>query len=532
MSKFKILASDKLSKDGIAIIQKAGFTIDSKVGLSEDELVKIIGEYDALIVRSETKVTPKIIEAGKKLKIIGRAGVGVDNIDMPSATARGIIVVNSPEGNTIAAAEHTVAMMLAMARKIPQAYSSLVKEHKWDRAKFKGVELYGKLLGVVGLGKIGSHVAKCSLGMGMKVIAYDPFTSQEHAEHLGVKLLTDLDEVLKTADFLTFHIPKTAETKNMINKDKFAIMKDGVRIINCARGGIIVEKDLAEAVHSGKVAGAAIDVFETEPTTESPLFNEENIVSVAHLGASTEEAQVNVAIDVAEQIVTVLNGGDASAPVNIPTMRPALMEPVRPYLKLAERLGKFMGQIIDGSITEIEIIYKGDISKILPTPLTTIVLKGLLEGINPEGIVNFVNAPLIAKTRNIKIKESKTEMLDDYSNAITVKVTGSKDVLSVSGTVFATIGERIYEVNGLILEAIPEGNLLMVSNEDTPGIVGSIGVLLGQNKINIGGMQVGRDKAKGNAVMLINVDSDIADDVLKQITKIKGISTPAKLIKF
>lgn len=532
MSKFKVLASDKLSKDGIEIIKKAGFEIDSKTGLPEDELVKIIGDYDALIVRSETKVTPKIIKAGKKLRIIGRAGVGVDNIDLPSATAQGIIVVNSPEGNTIAAAEHTLAMMLSMARKIPQAYCSLVKDHQWDRSKFKGVELYGKTLGVVGLGKIGSHVAKCSIGLGMKVIAYDPFASQEHADNLGATLLKNIDEVLKNADFLTFHIPKTAETKNMINKEKFALMKKGVKIVNCARGGIIVEKDLAEACQSGQVGGAAIDVFETEPTTESPLFGLDNVVAVAHLGASTEEAQVNVAIDVAEQIVEVLKGGDASAPVNIPTMKPALMEPVRPYIKLAEKLGKFLGQVIEGSISEIEVIYKGDLAKIEIAPLTTVVVKGVLEGINPEGIVNFVNAPLIAKEKNIKIKESKTETLDDFSNAITLKVFTQKGVHRVTGTVFATIGERIVSVDGFNLEAIPEGNLLMVANEDTPGIVGKIGVVLGENKINIAGMQVGRDKVNGNAVMLINIDSELPDSVLKTISAIKGIRDSARLIKF
>jgi D-3-phosphoglycerate dehydrogenase len=532
MTKFKVLASDKLSKDGMEIVKKAGFEIEQKTGLPEDELVKIIGDYDALIVRSETKVTPKIISAGKRLKIIGRAGVGVDNIDLPAATAQGIIVVNSPEGNTIAAAEHTVAMMLSMARKIPQAYVSLVKEHQWDRAKFKGVELYGKVLGVVGLGKIGSHVAKCAVGMGMKVIAYDPFSSQTHAEKIGVKLLTNLDEVLKTSDFLTFHIPKTAETKNMINKDKFAIMKKGVRLVNCARGGIIVESDLAEACKSGQVAGAALDVFEKEPTTESPLFGLDNVVAVAHLGASTEEAQVNVAIDVAEQIVEVLNGGDASAPVNIPTMKPALMEPVRPYIKLAEKLGRFLGQVMSGTISEIEVSYKGDIAKIDPSPLTTICLKGILEGMNPEGIVNFVNAPLIAKEKNIKIKESKSETLDDFTNAITLKIFTAKEVHRVTGTVFSTIGERIVEVDTYNLEAVPEGNLLMVSNEDTPGIVGQIGVILGENKINIAGMQVGRDKVNGNAVMLINVDSDIPESVLKKISAIKGIKGSAKLIKF
>ena len=530
----KVLASDKLSKDGITVFEKAGLQVDLKTGLPEDELVKIIPEYDALIVRSETKVTPKIIKAGKKLKIIGRAGVGVDNIDLSAATEQGIIVVNSPEGNTIAAAEHTLAMMLSMARKIPQAYNTLVKEHKWDRSQFQGVELYGKTLGVVGLGKIGSHVAKCCLGMGMQVIAYDPFVSKESAESRGITL-KKLDEVLQEADFITLHIPKTAETKNLINKEKFALMKKGVRLVNCARGGVVVEADLAAALASGQVAAAAIDVFEDEKkATESPLLTAElpTLVAVPHLGASTAEAQINVAVDVAQQIVSVLQGGSASAPVNIPTMKPALLEPVKPYLKLAEQMGKFVGQVVKDTFSEVEINYKGEIAAIDPSPLSTIVLKGILEGMNPEGNVNFVNAPLIAKEKNITVKQSKSETAQDYANEIEIIVSTKKGKETVRGTLLASIGERIISVNGFPVSIMPGGMILLFLHQDKPGIVGKLGTILGEAKVNIAGMQVGREKTGGKAIMLINIDNTIADTVLAKITKIDGVIDTPKVVQF
>ncbi|MDR2431016.1 MAG: phosphoglycerate dehydrogenase [Candidatus Margulisbacteria bacterium] len=530
----KVLASDKLSQDGIAVFEQAGIQLDLKTGLPEDELVKIIPEYAALIVRSETKVTPRIIQAGKNLQIIGRAGVGVDNIDLPSATARGIIVVNSPEGNTIAAAEHTLAMMLSMARKIPQAYQLLVKERKWDRAQFQGVELYGKTLGVVGLGKIGSHVAKCCLGLGMRVVACDPFVSRETAESKGIDL-KKLDEVLEEADFLTLHIPKTAETKGLINKEKFAIMKKGVRIVNCARGGIIIEADLAAALRSGQVAAAAVDVFEDEKKAlESPLLANDlpTLVAVPHLGASTAEAQINVAVDVARQIVTVLTGGSASAPVNIPTMRPALLEPVRPYMELAEQMGKFIGQVVKDTFSEIEINYKGEVAEVDPSPLSTIILKGLLESINPEGLVNFVNAPLIAKEKNISLKQSRAAKVEDYANEIEIIVRTKKGRETVRGTLFTSIGGRIINVNGFTLSAIPQGILLLFTHQDKPGIIGKLGTVLGEAGVNIAGMQVGREKIGGRAIMLINIDNKIEADILAKISRIEGVLETPKVVQF
>ncbi|GBR76192.1 D-3-phosphoglycerate dehydrogenase [Candidatus Termititenax persephonae] len=530
----KVLASDKLSKDGAAVFAKAGIQLDLQTGLSEDELVKIIPEYDALIVRSETKVTPKIIKAGRKLKIIGRAGVGVDNIDLPSATEQGIIVVNSPEGNTIAAAEHTLAMMLSMARKIPQAYHTLVKNHQWNRSAFQGVELYGKTLGVVGLGKIGSHVAKCSLALGMRVLAYDPFVTKEYAESHGIEI-QKLDEVLREADFITLHIPKTNETKGLLNKEKFALMKKGVRIVNCARGGIIVEADLAEALESGQVAGAAIDVFEDEKeATASPLLTKElpTLVAVPHLGASTAEAQINVAVDVAQQIVTVLQGGSASAPVNIPTMRPALLEPVKPYLNLAEKLGRFIGQVVKDTFSAVEINYKGEVAAVDPSPLSTIILKGILESINPEGHVNFVNAPLIAKEKNITVKSTRSEKVHDYANEIEIIVNTKKVQASICGTLFASVGERIINVDGFTLSAIPQGILLIFAHQDKPGIIGKVGNILGESKVNIAGMQVGREKIGGKAIMLINIDNEIDDTTLDKISKIDGLLDKARIVKF
>lgn len=527
----KVLASDKLSKNGLEIVEKAGFTIDMKTGLSEEELVKIIPNYDALLIRSGTTVTAKIIEAAKKLKIIGRAGVGVDNVDLSAATKKGIIVVNSPEGNTIAAAEHTVAMILSLSRNIPQAYVSLVKEHKWDRSKYKGVEVYGKTLGVIGLGKIGSHVAKCMQGMGMKVIAHDPFASKELAASKGIELMK-LEDVLKTGDYLSFHIPKTEETKGLINKEKFEMMKKGVRIINCARGGIIVEDDLAEACKAGQVAAAAVDVFESEPTTESPMFDCENIVAVPHLGASTEEAQENVAIDVAEQVVEVLNGGNASAPVNIPTLKPELIGPVKDYIVLAEKIAKLAGGLCKDVINEISVEYSGDIAEKDVSPLTTVILKEVLAATDQGEAVNFVNAPLIAEEKKIKVKETKVEKVVDFAHLIEVKIKTKNEKRAVAGTLFEKIGERIVAIDGFSINIVPQGTFIVVGNEDKPGFIAGVSTLLGEAKINIASMIVGRSVAGGDAVTVISVDGDVSQDILKDIEKVKHVKGKAAVILF
>lgn len=516
----KVLASDKLEEIGLKMFRDAGIEAEMKTGLPEDELVKIIPEYDALVVRSETKVTPKIIEAGKKLKIIGRAGVGVDNIDLPTATKNGVIVVNSPEGNTVAAAEHTFAMMLSMARMIPQAHGKL-KTCVWDKKSFKGVEVLNKTLGVVGLGKIGRRVASYALGMGMKVIASDPFVTEEYAKGLGVELKS-FDQVIKEADFITFHIPKTKETAGLVNAELIAKMKKGVRLVNVARGGIINEKDLYDALKSKQVAAAALDVFEKEPCESSPLFELENVIVTPHLGASTVEAQINVSVDVVEQIIEVLKGGAARSAVNIPSMKPELLAPVRPFMSIAEKLGGLAAQLADGPISKVTVEYSGEVAENNVSPLTTVVLKGLLSPIL-EVVVNFVNAPLVAKDRGIEIVESKSKEAKDFASLIKVKVTTPKGERSVSGTIFIGAGDRLVEIDSYRVDAVPEGYLLILSNIDKPGMIGKIGNFLGQQNINIAAMDVGRVKVGEKAVMVINVDSAVPDKALAEITKIDGI---------
>ncbi|MFA4966754.1 MAG: phosphoglycerate dehydrogenase [Candidatus Margulisiibacteriota bacterium] len=517
----KVLASDKLAEVGLKMLRDAGFEADMKTGLSEDELVKIIPEYDALIVRSETKVTPKIIEAGKNLKIIGRAGVGVDNVDLPTASKNGVIVVNSPEGNTVAAAEHTWAMLLSMARMIPQAHSKL-KSGVWDKKSFKGVEVLNKTIGVVGLGKIGRRVASYAIGMGMNVLGYDPFVTEEYAKGLGVKL-ADIDTIFKNADFITFHVPKTKETLNLVNAESIKKMKKGVRLVNVARGGIINEQDLAEALKSGQVAGAALDVFEKEPTESSPLFGLDNIVVTPHLGASTIEAQINVAVDVVEQIIEVLKGGAARSAVNIPSMKPELLAPVRPYMSIAEKLGKLASQIVKGAVSKVTVEYSGEVAEFNVAPLTTVVLKGLLEPIM-DLKVNFVNAPLIAKERGIDISEVKNKEVKDFASLISVKVKSEKGDHEVGGTIFEKLGDRLVSIDGFRIDAVPQGYLLIINNIDKPGMIGKVGTFLGQAKINIASMDVGRIKVNEAAVMVLNVDSDVPDKQLSELTKIEGIS--------
>src|SRR3989339_23635 len=462
----------------------------------------------------------KITEAGKNLKIIGRAGVGVDNVDLPTATKNGVIVVNSPEGNTVAAAEHTWAMLLSMARQIPQAHGKL-KAGNWDRKSFKGVEVFNKTLGVVGLGKIGRRVASYALGMGMKVIASDPFVTEAYAKNLGVELKS-FDDVIKEADFITFHIPKNKETAGMVNAAMIAKMKKGVRLVNVARGGIINEKDLYDALKSGRVAAAALDVFEKEPCESSPLFELDNVVVTPHLGASTVEAQVNVSVDVVEQIIEVLKGGAARSAVNIPSMKPELIAPVKPFMGLAEKLGNLAAQLADGPIAKVYVQYSGEVAENEVSPLTTVVLKGLLSPVM-EMVVNFVNAPLVAKERGIEVVESKSKEAKDFASLIRVRVTTPRGERSVSGTIFAGAGDRLVEIDGFRVDAVPEGYLLILSNIDKPGMIGKVGTFLGGQSINIVAVDVGRVKVGEKAVMVLNVDGPVGDKVLADMTKIDGI---------
>src|SRR3989339_1973162 len=524
----KVLAMDKTAEEGLKLLRDAGIEVDAKAGLSEDELVKIIPEYDAMIVRSDTRATPKIIEAGKKLKIIGRAGVGVDNIDLPTATKNGVIVVNSPEGNTVAAAEHSFAMLLSMARSIPQAHSKL-KKGEWDKKSFKGIEVLNKTLGVVGLGKIGRRVASYAIGMGMNVVVFDPYVTEEYAKSIGVELKT-LEDLVKISDFITLHIPKTKETANLINAGMIAKMKKGVRIVNVARGGIINEQDLYDALKSGHVAAAALDVFEKEPTpSDNPLLTLDNIVVTPHLGASTVEAQVNVAVDVVEQIIEVLKGGAARSAVNIPSMKPELIRPVKPYMGIAEKLGALAAQIVKGAVSKVQIEYSGEVAANEVSPLTTSVLKGLLAPMM-DVVVNFVNAPHIAKERGIQVVETKNKETKDFASLISLRLTSDKGEREVGGTVFEGLGDRLVSIDGFKVDAEPAGYVLILSNIDKPGMVGKVGTFLGQNSINIASMDVGRLKVGEKAVMVLNVDAVVSDEILNGLTKLEGISG-ATLVK-
>ena len=516
----KILVSDPVSQEGVAILQKE-FTVDVKVKLPIEELIKIIPEYDGLVVRSETKVTKEVLEAAANLKVIGRAGVGVDNIDVEAATKKGIIVLNAPEGNTIAATEHTMAMMLALARNIPQAHASM-RNKEWARSKFMGVEMRGKTLGILGLGRIGTGVATRALAMEMKVMAYDPFVNAEKAEDLGIEV-AEVDDILAKADFITLHLPKTPQTVNLINKESFAKMKKGVRIVNCARGGVINEADLAEALNTGVIAGAAVDVFAKEPIEQdNPLLEAANIVLTPHLGASTAEAQVGVAVDVAEGIIKALKGEPVTTAVNMAPIPPHVLETIKPYLNLAEKMGCLVVHMAEGRINAIDVEYNGEICEVDTKMLTTAVIKGMLNPILQEKI-NYVNAPGLAKARGIKIKEIKSKETVNFADLITVKVHTDKGIKAVSGTLFGLEEERIVKINGYRVDVEPKGWLLIGPHSNRPGIVGKIGTILGEENINIAGMQVGRTEIAGTNIMVVNVDNDVPTPVMLKIKAIDGM---------
>ena len=523
MTRVRVLVSDPLAEEGLGILKKA-FEVDVKTDLKEDELCGIIGEYDALLVRSSTEVTAKVIEAGNRLKFIGRAGVGVDNIDMDAATRKGIIVANAPEGNTLAATEHTMAMMLSLARNIPQATASL-KKKEWKRSKFMGVELNEKVLGIVGFGRIGRELAKRAIAMDMKCVAYDPFITKERAAQLGVEMMS-VEDLFRIADVITVHTPLIAETKHLINAKSIATMKDGVRIINCARGGIIDEKALYDAVRSGKVAGAALDVFETEPPTDSPLLTLDQVIVTPHLGASTAEAQVNVAVSVAKQCIEVLNGGSAKYVVNAPMVPPELTEVLEPYAQLAEKMGRFVIQIASGRLSSVECIYGGELSAYAGSMkfVTRLALKGLLDPILQQP-VNIVNADFIAKERGITVSETVTQESSGFKNLITIRIKTDKGEETVSGTVFFKGRSRIVAVGGYTMDMIPEGYVIVSRHLDRPGVIGRASTILGKCNINIAGMQVGRIHPGDKAIMILNVDSEVPAEVMEEIRGLPGIFT-------
>jgi D-3-phosphoglycerate dehydrogenase len=517
----RVLVSDPLSSRGLEILGRAkNLKYDLKPGLSPEELKKIIPEYDGIIVRSETKLKSDLIEAGRRLKVIGRAGIGLDNVDLPAATKKGIVVMNTPQENAIAAAEHTIAMILSVSRKIPQATASM-KAGKWEKKKFMGVELYNKTLGLIGIGVIGTIVADRARGLKMKVIGYDPYLSKEIAEKKGVDLVS-LDELLRRSDFISIHTPLTDETRNLIDRNAFPKMKEGVILVNCARGGIIHEKDLYDAIQGGKVAGAALDVFEKEPAVGNPLLELETVISTPHLGAATEEAQENVAIAISQQIVDFLTLGEARNAVNMPAVSPDILPSLRPYLRLGEQLGSFLGQISNYAIEEILIEYHGEVVEYGTKPITISVLKGLLTPFVGE-TVNFVNAPVMAKERGIKITESTRAEAEDFASLIALRTRSKMEQNYIAGTLFGRKELRIVKLNDFFIEAIPEGHILLVNNYDKPGVIGNIGNALGSRNINVATMQFGRDQRGGNAISLLHLDIPLPPGTVGEILRLPNI---------
>lgn len=516
----KVLVSDPISELGVAKL-KERVDVDVKTDLTPEELVKVIGEYEALIVRSQTKVTAEVINAGGKLKVIGRAGVGVDNIDVEAATQNGVMVVNAPSGNTIATAEHSMAMMLSLVRNIPSAYLSL-KNREWKKSKFVGVELYQKTLGVLGLGRIGSEVVKRAKSFGMEVLGYDPHISQERAEKIGVKLC-ERDEVIKNCDILTLHVPKTSKTYHFIGERELGMMKDGAYIINCARGGLIDEDVLYNALKSGKIAGAALDVFEEEPAVDSPLLELDNIIVTPHLGASTKEAQINVAVLVAEQVLYALFDEPVSTAINVAIIPPETLVDVKPFIPLMEMIGSFYPQVYNGQIETIEVTYSGEIANYPVAPLTTSLTIGFLKVMLNDENINYVNAPVIAEQRGMKIKEISVKEVHNFTNLITVKVKTKDDEKFVAGTLFSKNDFRIVQIDEYRIDVVPSKYMLVATYVDKPGVIGRVGTTLGSEQINIAGMQVGRTSIGGEAVMVLQVDSPINDEVLNKLSKLEAI---------
>jgi D-3-phosphoglycerate dehydrogenase len=525
----KILVTDPLAPEGLEVFKNAeGFEVDVKIGLKPEELKKICHAYDGWVIRSGTKITADLIEAAKNLKVIGRAGVGYENIDADTATKKGIVVMNTPGGNNVTTGEHTIALMMALARHIPQAVASL-KGGKWDRNKFVGVEMCNKTIGVIGLGNVGRIVAERAAALRMKVIGFDPFIAAENIARMGVQPGT-LDDVFTRSDFITVHVPLTPETQGLINKAAFAKMKRGVRIINCARGGIVDEADLAEAIKHGKVAGAALDVYVDEPPPpEHPLLNLDQVITTPHLGASTDEAQLNVAIAVAEQMVDFLAKGVVRYAVNVPSVSPELLQVLRPYLTLGEKLGSLHAQMAAALPEEVQVEYRGDVTQYNVAPLTLAVLKGLLSPVM-EFAVNYVNAPILARERGMKIVESKGEEATDFASSIIVRAKDGKETLEVEGAIFAAKHPRIVRVNSFYLEAVPEGYILVLQNKDVPGVVGAVGTILGNHGLNIAGMELGRSEKGGNAISFTHVDEAVSKKALDELRALPQIVS-ATLVK-
>jgi len=511
----RVLISDALSPAAVQIFKDRGIEVDFQpaLGKDKDKLAELVGHYDGLAIRSATKVTPKILEKAKNLKVIGRAGIGVDNVDVAAATARGIIVMNTPFGNSITTAEHAISLMLALARQIPEADAS-TRAGKWEKNKFMGVEIFGKTLGIIGCGNIGSIVADRALGLKMKVIAYDPYLSPERAVDLGVEKV-ELDELLRRADFITLHTPLTDKTRNVIDAAAIKKMRKGVRIVNCARGGLVDEAAIAEALKAGQVAGAAFDVFLTEPATASPLFGLPNVVCTPHLGAATSEAQENVALQIAEQMSDYLLRGAISNAINFPSISAEEAPKLKPFVALAEKLGSFAGQLTETGLSKVQIAYEGAVAQMNTKALTSAALAGLLRPM--LGDVNVVSAPLVAKDRGIVVEEVTREMPEDYESLITVTVTTERQSRHVSGTVFADGRPRIVNIKGIRMDAEFGPSMIYITNLDKPGFIGKFSSTLGEAGINIATFHVGREAPGGNAVALIEIDGELPADVLARV---------------
>ncbi|ACI99183.1 phosphoglycerate dehydrogenase [Rhodospirillum centenum] len=523
----KVLISDSLSPRAVEIFKERGIEVDVKTGLKPDELKAIIGGYDGLAIRSSTKVTKDVLAVATNLRVVGRAGIGVDNVDVPAATARGVVVMNTPFGNSITTAEHAIAMMMALARDIPEANAS-THAGKWEKNRFMGVELYGKTLGVIGCGNIGSIVADRALGLKMKVVAFDPFLSPERAQDLGVEKV-ELDELLRRADFITLHTPLTNETRAILNRDSLARTKKGVRIINCARGGLIVEEDLKAAIESGHVAGAALDVFAEEPAKQNGLFGMERVICTPHLGASTTEAQENVALQVAEQMADYLVSGAVVNALNMPSVSAEDAPRLRPYMKLAEQLGSFAGQITETGLKAVTVEFEGQVAELNTRPLTAVVLKGLLAPLMES--VNMVNAPVIAREREIKVSETKRQDAGDYQTLIRVIVSTEARTRTLAGTLFGGDKPRLVEIEDVPIEAEVTPNMLFIRNEDKPGFIGKLGTALGDAGVNIATFHLGRTAAGETAIALVCVDQPLGDDLVERIRALPSV-VRAKALTF
>jgi D-3-phosphoglycerate dehydrogenase len=521
MTKPKVLISDKMDPNAARIFTEMGCDVDVITGETPEQLIARIGEYEGLAIRSSTKVTKEVLAAAKNLKVIGRAGIGVDNVDIPAASAQGVVVMNTPFGNSITTAEHAIALIFALARQLPEA-NAQTQQGLWPKNGFMGVEVTGKTLGLIGAGNIGSIVASRALGLRMKVVAFDPFLTPERAVEMGVEK-ADLDTLLAKADFITLHTPLTDQTRNILSAESLAKTKKGVRIVNCARGGLIDEAALKAGLDSGHIAGAALDVFQTEPAKDSPLFGTPNFICTPHLGASTTEAQVNVALQVAEQLADFLVNGGVTNALNMPSLSAEEAPKLKPYMKLAEVLGSMVGQLTLDSVPRISIHVEGAAAELNIKPIVAAVLAGFMRV--QSDTVNMVNAPFLAKERGLEVREVKTEREGDYHTLIRVSVKTEAGERSVAGTLFNNVEPRLVEMFGIKVEAELTGSMLYIVNEDAPGFIGRIGTLLGENGINIGTFNLGRRAAGGEAVLLLSVDSPVAGTVLEQARALPGVKT-------